>query len=81
MCNEYTYRYDKVHLTYQKLATRLQDCPFTDTLPFVPPPQVMPDDFKMDDPILAYRHYYQTGKASLLTYRKRATPKWLDDKL
>lgn len=76
LCDEYTYRYGKTHLTYQKLATRLKDCPFDDDLPFVPPPQVMPDEFKMEDTVLAYQNYYKNGKSNLLIYTKRGMPSW-----
>lgn len=77
LCDEYTYRYGKTHLTYQKLATRLKDCPFDDNLPFVPPPAVMPDEFKTNNILLSYQNYYKNGKTDLLKYTKRAMPSWL----
>lgn len=77
LCNEYTHRYGKTHLTFTKLADRLKDCPLTDNLPFTPPPPVMPDEFKVGDVVQSYRNYYVQGKADLLRYTKRELPEWV----
>lgn len=77
LCNEYTYRYKKTHLTWVKLGDVLRICPLIDTQPFTPPPAVMPDDFKVGDVVQSYRNYYVHGKADLLKYTKRELPEWV----
>jgi len=45
-----------------------------DLTPFA---QAMPDEYKHDDAVVAYRAYYINEKANLLTYTKRDQPTWL----
>lgn len=78
LCDEYTYRYGKVHLCFQK---------FKDVLVFVPkniPNEpmtdfalAMPDECKEDDPVESYRNYYRTHKRHLCIWSKREVPEWL----
>ncbi|MDO5651624.1 MAG: pyrimidine dimer DNA glycosylase/endonuclease V [Moraxella sp.] len=84
LCQEYTHRYARTHLTDTKLTAILAHNPITpispitiDTTPFVPPPAVMPDEYKNTDVITAYRTYYKHGKADILTYTHRDVPVWL----
>ena len=60
LCNEYTHRYGKTHLTYQKLhnvlATPPQNIPDKE---FTEPTPAMPDDVKNNDSLKAYRDYYK----------------------
>lgn len=63
LSTEYTKRYDKTHLTYQRLASYLQEYPENlknDT--FTQPPQAMPDIYKDTDSVRAYRKYYLNEK-------------------
>ncbi|WP_029102120.1 pyrimidine dimer DNA glycosylase/endonuclease V [Moraxella caprae] len=77
LCDEYTHRYGKVHLTDQKLRHILINCPISADTPFVAPPQVMPDEYQGDDTVSAYRAYYRCGKADILAYTGRPSPDWL----
>jgi len=45
-----------------------------------PPAQAMPDEYKHDDPVLAYRRYYKEAKAtqSWFSYKVASRPEWLD---
>jgi len=36
----------------------------------------MPDEYKCNDPVLAYRRYYYHGKRHLLGWKKRDVPWW-----
>jgi hypothetical protein len=45
-----------------------------DLTPFA---QAMPDEYKHDDAVVAYRAYYINEKANLLRYTKRERPSWL----
>ena len=78
LCEEYTHRYEKVH----KCQAVIQDCidnppEFTNT-EITEFPQAMDEEYKMDDPIMAYRKYYNKGKAHLHDWKKRTTPEWIE---
>ena len=77
LCNEYTHRYGKTHLTYQKLhnvlATPPQNIPDKE---FTEPTPAMPDDVKNNDSLKAYRDYYKKYKSHLAVWTKRDTPEW-----
>lgn len=82
LLQEYTYRYGKEHST-AKLVHYLsflpKDMPITRLVSR--PPQAMPDEYKADDCITAYRNYYKNGKSHLHTWTKREKPKWLEENL
>ncbi|MDO4699662.1 MAG: pyrimidine dimer DNA glycosylase/endonuclease V [Moraxella sp.] len=78
LCDEYTHRYGKVHLTDKKLRTILKICPVSADLPFIMPPQVMPDEYRCDDTVQAYREYYRHAKKDMLAFRHRPSPSWLN---
>ena len=77
LCNEYTHRYDKIHLTYKKLhnvlATPPQNIPDKE---FTQPTPAMPDDVKNSDSLKAYRDYYKKYKNHIAVWTKRDTPSW-----
>lgn len=75
LCNEYIHRYNKNHKCFD-LFWELSSNPVED-FGFIPPPQCMPDDYKCDDTVQAYRNYYKYGKAHILKYTKRERPEWL----
>lgn len=59
LSDEYTLRYGKVHLTWQKCSEALSEAPrgIPDT-DWTEPPQCMPDECKHKSTIMAYRRYY-----------------------
>ena len=77
LCKEYKYRYGehKEHKS-QKIIEELQ-CPDLPDEDFTQPTQAMPDEYKDDDSVVAYRCYYIFEKAHLLTWKRRKTPKWI----
>lgn len=78
LCDEYTYRYGKVHLTDTKLRNVLCEIPENiSTNPMSKMPQAMPDYCKDADSVKAYRNYYLKEKAKMLNYTKRKTPSWV----
>lgn len=104
LCEEYTYRYNKVHASmpliswlvnnvprirlwrYQNYVNGLleeNDCPVADYMLGIyyvtRPPQCMPDQYKKDDVIQAYRNYYKLDKQTTIDFRytKREKPSWL----
>ena len=78
LCDEYTFRYGKIHLTDKKLRRALKSYPenISDT-PFTQPPQAMPDDVKVvNDSIQAYRNYYINYKKGFASWKVREVPIW-----
>lgn len=77
-CDEYTYRYGKVHLTDQKLRKILAQSPKNiSSKPFEQPWRAMPDEVKIDnDSLASYRNYYINNKVHLATWKKRSIPEW-----
>ena len=82
LSDEYTYRYYKLHKSWWKLGVALSNLPAN--IPsggLTPFAQAMPDEYKHDDPVVAYRQYYVGEKSKFLRYRNRRRPAWLEDML
>ena len=84
LCDEYTFRYCKKH-RYDDILRTLA-CPNLPDTAFVPPPQCMPDEYKHDSTVQAYRRYYYYGKArmhswtgskTLAQHGSRSRPSWM----
>ena len=77
LCDEYTYRYGKIHLSDKKFRKSLLNHPVN--IPFgeyEQPPQCMPDEYKVEnDAIKAYRNYY-IGEKHFAKWTKRGVPEW-----
>jgi len=77
---EYTLRYGKVHKTLsalQAIDRALDRGDWWDHTPFV---QAMPDGYRQDDPVAAYRAYYVGEKARFARWAPRAqAPAWWPD--
>jgi hypothetical protein len=69
LCEEYTFRYEKIH-ALDKVIRDLQvpDLPDGE---MTEPPQAMPDCYKHEDSITAYRNYYILGKSHLHFWKSR----------
>lgn len=78
-CKEYTYRYGKTHATQSKsIVANLSHTPYEIPVGYLTKmPQCMPDEYKCDDSIEAYRNYYRDGKAHLRSYKNREEPEWI----
>lgn len=88
LCNEYTFRYGKIHKT-SGLLDKLQYSPFN--IPPVgcmtPPALAMPDEYKVEsakvtsaigvNAIESYRNYYRNDKIKLHKWSNRTIPEWL----
>ena len=79
LCDEYTYRYGKLHATDLKLREVLRELP--NKIPMIEehltePPQCMPDEYKSLDTIEAYRNYYMGEKSHFCSWKNRPTPTW-----
>jgi len=69
LCNEYTHRYGKVHACLNILT--IVQCPPVKLVArgFTRMPQAMPDQYKGEDVVQAYREYYKGEKAKIATWR------------
>ena len=87
LCDEYTFRYGKIHMTETKLLGILAVLParlMRDLNEFEsqPPPCCMPDECKItNDTVINYRNYYVTEKKQMLKYTKREMPDWVAEAL
>lgn len=75
---EYAYRYDKEHSSLTKLGRWLEVMPtnIPITKNMTPVAQAMPDQYKNDDPIKAYRDYCINEKHYAQWEKGRAKPEW-----
>lgn len=76
LCAEYTHRYGKVHKCEQ-IIKNLVAANFANRN-FYDPPQCMPDIYKNDDTVQAYRNYYSQGKSHLFKWSGRDRPEWIN---
>jgi len=78
-CDEYTYRYGKVHLTDTKLRDVLKQHPknIAKSKGWIGPTPAMPDECKVnDDPLASYKRYYIDKKADMAKWTNREPPSW-----
>jgi len=78
LCDEYTYRYGKVHMTDSKLRDVLNNIP--DNMPlgdWREPPQAMPDDVKSESSLDAYHKYYREYKKSFAKWTNREVTQFM----
>ena len=78
LCDEYTYRYGKVHMTDSKLRELLNELPRNIPLgDWRQPPQAMPDDVKTECSLEAYHKYYQVYKSGFAKWTNRPVPNFM----
>lgn len=78
LCDEYTYRYGKTHLTDTLLRQVLGEPP--QNIPnerFSAPPPAMPDDCKEKNVINAYHKYYRLYKKDFARWTNRSVPSFM----
>lgn len=77
LLHEYTDRYEKTHACarlYNQLINHPDNLPVGNgRTPFV---QCMPDQYKSDDPVEAYRNFYIHEKARFAKWRLGNVPEW-----
>lgn len=79
LCHEYTARYGKTHKSENVISWCDQnqlriEFPLRDLTPFA---QAMPEEYKQDDPVEAYRAYYKGAKREFATWRSPGrAPNW-----
>jgi len=85
LCNEFTYRYGKVHMSDTKLRDILLTAPTN--IPGIPQTQFKlamgsnPECIFPDDPVRSYRAFYQTKQERFkMEWSKRPVPEWFEVK-
>lgn len=83
LCEEYTYRYGKVHKVERErleLLKRLPDnIPQGELTPFKLAMKSNPECIALGDPVKAYRAFYQTKQHRFpMIWTKRKTPDWFE---
>ena len=77
--HEYCKRFNKLHKS-SKIINNIYDNNYIDDIPdgfFKEPPQCMPDEYKDNDYVTAYRKYYQGAKSYFAKWEKgRKQPNW-----
>lgn len=77
LCDEYTFRYGKIHKSYTLLRDVLSSPPSNiSSDPFTQPAQAMPAEYKHEDPVQAYRRYYMGAKARFARWTRQQVPEW-----
>ena len=75
LCDEYTKRYNKVHLTDTKLREVLWDLPNNISNGRMTPfPKAMPEELKVKDAVASYRKYYKAKDIDMQW--KNEIPQW-----
>ena len=79
LCDEYTYRYERIHMTDSKLRELLNNIPNNIQLgEWSEPPQCMPDDVKvLNDSLSAYHKYYKEYKKDFARWTDRPVPDFM----
>jgi len=81
ICDEFEKRYGKVHATKAVLQWLEQNEPNLPDNGFVSPPQCMPDEFKDQDTLAAYKKFYINDKVKIkkLDWKKNPErkPNWI----
>lgn len=82
LCDEYTYRYGKVHSSEALkpyLCNMPNNIPVGTITPFALAMKSNPECMIKGDPVTSYRKFYNTKKARFkMTWTKRDIPEWFD---
>ena len=74
---EYSHRYGRSHLSFDKLSGPLMELPQNIEIgKMTPVAQAMPDEYKHEDPTVAYRRYCINEKHYAKWEQNRAKPTW-----
>jgi hypothetical protein len=78
LCVEYTYRYNKTHKSSLPINWCDAHWPNLPLIGLTKPAQAMPDEYKDEDPVKAYRRYYTEYKRNTIQMKwtKRNPPEW-----
>lgn len=72
LCSEYSFRYGRRHKCQDVIESLPEDPPIPDK-GWTDPPQAMPEEYRDDDAVTAYRRYYRGDKAQ---FAGKGPAKW-----
>jgi hypothetical protein len=78
LCEEYTFRYDKVHKC-ESILREFAKSKSRDKIPHGELKQFalcMPEQYHSSDPVAAYRNYYKGDKQHIADWKRRTPPAW-----
>ena len=78
VCNEYTYRYGKIHGASRLLKYLAKIPNNISSNTFNEPPPSMPDVYKDKSSIISYHNYYNGGKQHLFAWKNREVPYFIN---
>ena len=73
---EYTRRYNKNHKSYDTYVTCRNNANYIPIGEMTDFAQAMPDEYKNQDPVIAYRTYYIKDKKEFSTWKLGNIPEW-----
>ena len=77
LCKEYTYRYGKIHKCESYIEDLKINPPPIEDIGFTSPKLAMPDIYKDNNAIIAYRQYYFFEKKFLHSWKNRKIPNFI----
>lgn len=76
LCKEYSYRYGKTHKCEAVISWCRSNTPNIPQNTLTEFPQAMPEQYKSESAVTAYRNYYLGEKVSFCRWTKRDIPEW-----
>ena len=76
LCGEYTNRYSRTHKTQEHIEWLNKNIPDIPTGNITNKPQAMPDIYKNNNVVKAYRDYYMGEKAKIAVWKYCNVPDW-----
>ena len=84
LCQEFEFRFKKEHACLRQITVLGSLFKFVPEGKLTPFAQAMPDEFRNDDPVIAYRDYYWHDKRKNIVceWKKgREVPQWFSEEL
>ena len=82
LCNEYTVRYGKIHKCEEHFHTCFEHIPDTlSDIGLTTFAQAMPDQYRQENTIEAYRQYYIHEKARFAKWKNSEVPNWFVEEI
>jgi hypothetical protein len=81
LCNEYTRRYEKIHSTETLILKLCVYFPPIEDKGLTPPAQAMPEEYKNENAVEAYRTYYINDKMGFAVWPKGEIPYFIPDEI
>ena len=78
LCGEYTWRYKKNHASEFVIESLPTSPPLID-IGWRDPPQAMPNNFKGNDVVKAYRRFYRAEKYKFANWTRRQVPHFMKE--